>query len=201
MSTKAHQAFRAVLVHQGAHETFLPTCQRKHLAVAILSSAALPHSVVAVFFSKFLHVATMFVGLTISKHALHVVEVSQFQTKVFSEHLDGLLVVAVGGGGLTCPNLWICIWFGCICLQCELLDTMLLQMKWYPVHSNLSARCWAIYAIPPEIAFGGRHHPGVVANGEPPPISDVLAQLPPNPAPQPPPFTSSLIRPGVCVWT
>ena len=58
-----------------------------------------------------------------------------------------------------------------------------------------------LYAIPPEIAFGGRHHPGVVANGEPPPISDVLAQLPPNPAPQPPPFTSSLIRPGVCVWT
>ena len=91
MSTKAHQAVRAVLVHQGTHEKFLPTCQRTHLAVAILSSAALPHFVVfvvAVFFSKFLHVATMFVALTISKHALHVVEVSQFQTKVFSEHLD-----------------------------------------------------------------------------------------------------------------
>ena len=88
MSTKAHQAVRAVLVHQGTHEKFLPTCQRRHLAVAVVSSAALPHFVVAAVFSKFPHVATMFVPLTISKHALHVVEVSQFQTKVFSEHLD-----------------------------------------------------------------------------------------------------------------
>ena len=75
MPTKVYQAVRVVLVHQGPHWEFFATCQRRHLAVAIQSSAALPHYVVAALFSKFLHVAAVYVALTIPKHALRIVEV------------------------------------------------------------------------------------------------------------------------------
>ena len=50
------------------------------LTVAVLSSADLLHSVVAAFFSKFLHVATMFVPL----------QGNSLKQKMFSKHLDCL---------------------------------------------------------------------------------------------------------------